>query len=343
MKQTLARGELSDVRFTVGRQFGHEKTIPAHKFVLSIRSTVFRTMFYGSLPEQCHDVIDIPDIHPDAFTNMLSYMYTDAVQRLNVDNAFHTMVCADKYDLPRLIKVCSEIALQVVDCGGEDIVKECLEWVDTHSDVLLQSEQFTAISRETLQAVLRRNTLTAEEHDIYLAVERWAVAACAVSGMDSAYANRRQVLDTALYLVRFPLLTNAQLANGPGKSGLLSRVEIFSIFMYRNATAKPSLQFPTEPRTGTFKEREQIFVHHHIARRWDPATVTEIHPQYLVVRWCSGQKACRVTPGKVIRSKDTMKCGQDVMALRLNKYEAATTDGFVMEDEPREMSSSRTC
>ncbi|XP_055351484.1 TD and POZ domain-containing protein 3-like [Paramacrobiotus metropolitanus] len=98
MKQTLSSGEFSNVRFSVGRHFGPVKIFEAHKNILAMRSSVFRAMFYGSLPENCAVPIDIPDIIPDAFANMLNYIYTDKAENLNADNVCDTMNCADKYD-----------------------------------------------------------------------------------------------------------------------------------------------------------------------------------------------------------------------------------------------------
>ncbi|XP_055350803.1 BTB/POZ domain-containing protein 6-like [Paramacrobiotus metropolitanus] len=72
MKEMLARGESSDVQFAIGRSYGAAQVFPAHKLIMSARSNVFHQMFYGALPEKCTAPIDIPDILPDAFANMLS-------------------------------------------------------------------------------------------------------------------------------------------------------------------------------------------------------------------------------------------------------------------------------
>ena len=45
-------------------------TIKAHSFILVSRSPVFEAMFYGSLTE-AKDCVEIPDISPEAFKNML--------------------------------------------------------------------------------------------------------------------------------------------------------------------------------------------------------------------------------------------------------------------------------
>ncbi|XP_055353041.1 BTB/POZ domain-containing protein 6-like [Paramacrobiotus metropolitanus] len=240
VKQPLARGELSDVRFTVGRHFGQIRQFSAHKFVLGFRSPVFRTMFYGRLPEKGQDTIDIPDIHPDAFGIVLSFICTDDVDNLDADNVFATLRCADKYDLlnpDNCLSTLKEVPSPYDALGwhAESTVEICLALVDAKTAAVLRTEAFVNISRSLLRTILQRDTLTAEENAIYLAVERWAAAACTRTGTDASGGNRRLMLGGALFLVRFPLLGNSQLAEGPGKSGLLTDAEMLNLFMYRNS------------------------------------------------------------------------------------------------------------
>ena len=68
---------MADVYFNVGADIGEEvRQIPAHKYVLSTSSTVFYAMFFGGLAEP-RDVIDVPDVEPQAFLAMLRYMERD--------------------------------------------------------------------------------------------------------------------------------------------------------------------------------------------------------------------------------------------------------------------------
>ena len=72
---------MADVYFNVGADIGEEvRQIPAHKYVLSTSSTVFYAMFYGGLAEP-RDVIDVPDVEPEAFLAMLRYMGWDYGRR----------------------------------------------------------------------------------------------------------------------------------------------------------------------------------------------------------------------------------------------------------------------
>ena len=64
---------LSDVHFVVGRG-EEEQNIPAHKFVLAVGSSVFDAMFNGRLACQ-QQVINLPDVEPQAFLALLSFLY----------------------------------------------------------------------------------------------------------------------------------------------------------------------------------------------------------------------------------------------------------------------------
>ena len=64
---------LSDIHFKVGKEQNCQ-IIPAHKFVLSVGSAVFDAMFNGNLKTE-DDVIDLPDVEPQAFIALLRFLY----------------------------------------------------------------------------------------------------------------------------------------------------------------------------------------------------------------------------------------------------------------------------
>ncbi|XP_055357287.1 BTB/POZ domain-containing protein 3-like [Paramacrobiotus metropolitanus] len=179
IKRSLGSGELSDVQFTIGLQFGQPKYFRAH-------NSVFCAMFYGKLAERSDHDIDIPDIIPDAFDNMLSFLYTDNVDNLDMDNVIQTLMCADKYDLPLLVDICCDfiraqlcvdncLALlnNAVGLRADVIVEPCLDFIDRNADAVLLSERFAAVDQKTVVMILRRDTLSAAENNVYLAVEKY--------------------------------------------------------------------------------------------------------------------------------------------------------------------------
>ncbi|XP_055332514.1 BTB/POZ domain-containing protein 6-B-like [Paramacrobiotus metropolitanus] len=349
MEKMLASGDLSDVNFTVGRQFGQTKNFAAHKFVLATRSSVFRTMFYGSLPEQCQAALDIPDICPEGFANLLSFMYADTVKDLTRDNAFATICCADKYDLPQLVKCCTDLVLsqlnpenclatleEAVQWHTDGIAQKCLEMVDAKSYRVLHSEHFCSLSQHVLRIILQRSTLMVEENVVFLAVESWAIAACARNDMDPSGANQRQMLGDEFFLVRFPLLSPSQFSDAT-KGGLLTEAEISSLIMYQNATVKPSLPFPVERRTGpqpldplTLRYEEDVFVHIDGMKWWRPARISKFNADQVSFVWCNTGRQGTVTPDKVVRAADILQHGQPLRARTsyVYNYKDVTYDGM---------------
>ncbi|XP_055351457.1 BTB/POZ domain-containing protein 6-B-like [Paramacrobiotus metropolitanus] len=314
LKEALDSGKYSDVQFAVGRQFGQVKIFQSYKNVLGLRSPVFATMFYGSLPESCEVPIEIPDLVPDAFANMLSYMYSDKVENLSTGNVFPTMTCADKYDLPLLTQICSNLldkqltpekCLNILDEAihwqADAFVEKCWAIVDSKTEEVLRSTKFPEATHGILHIMLQRNTLTAGEFDVYLAVNRWASAACARNNLDPSAVNRRQMLGDVLFLVRFPLLTNSQLAEGPAKTGLLTETELLSLFLYRTAEVKPQVPFPTDSRTE-FRVGDEVFAHKPSSRWWFPATVTAVNHRQVALAWFENLGTDTLTADKVIGS-----------------------------------------
>ncbi|XP_055350083.1 BTB/POZ domain-containing protein 6-B-like [Paramacrobiotus metropolitanus] len=260
LKAALISGDLSDVQLAVGRDYGPVKTFSAHKNILSIRSPVFRAMFYGSLPESCDRPIEVPDVHPTAFANMLSYLYADRVD-LNNESVVPTLYCADRYDIPLLVDICSQYVLSDLDeesClmyldmtinwHAGTFVEPCLMVIDAHTESVLLSKQFSQLEKNTLELILQRSTLQAMENDIYKAVEKWATACCVRSKEEPTATNRRRVLGELLSLVRFPLMSDQELLDGPAASGLLLPAELWDIYRYRHAATPPEIPFSAQPR-----------------------------------------------------------------------------------------------
>ncbi|XP_065322630.1 BTB/POZ domain-containing protein 6-like [Gordionus sp. m RMFG-2023] len=93
---------MSDVRFEVEGEIMY-----AHKFILSLKSEMFYSMFHGSIGlDSC---IKIEDLSKHAFRKILQYMYTQIfVHTIDLDSLIQTLYGAKKYMLKDLIKICLE-------------------------------------------------------------------------------------------------------------------------------------------------------------------------------------------------------------------------------------------
>ncbi|XP_055357306.1 uncharacterized protein LOC129602332 [Paramacrobiotus metropolitanus] len=141
----------------------------------------------------------------------------------------------------------------MVEGEDDDIMEKCLGLIDGSAEGVWQSEKFSGIGQETLQIILQRETLAADEATIYASVEKWAANACSQKDMEASPVNRREMLGAALYRVRFPVLTDTQLMNGPAQTGLLLQSELLDIFRYKHADVKPALPFRTEARQNELR------------------------------------------------------------------------------------------
>eukprot|EP00112_Aurelia_sp_Birch-Aquarium-sp1_P007955 Seg1869.4 transcript_id=Seg1869.4/GoldUCD/mRNA.D3Y31 product="BTB/POZ domain-containing protein 6" protein_id=Seg1869.4/GoldUCD/D3Y31 len=252
---------MSDVQLIAGKG-PNRSQIPAHKYVLAISSPVFYAMFYGSLSNsECHEV-NIEDCDSDSLLEMLRYFYCDETQ-LTTDNVFGTLYLAKKYVVPHLEELCVvfleknldadnalDIVPQAILLNEEQLQERCLDIIDCRTTQVLDSCSFTDISRDLLKSVLARDTLWAEEIDIFKAVLRWAEKECKRSNLEITPVNLRAVVADCLHLIRFPTMTEREFADHVARSGLLTAQEALDIFLYFTSTNKPLLLFPAISRIG---------------------------------------------------------------------------------------------
>ncbi|XP_065199693.1 protein roadkill-like [Planococcus citri] len=81
------------------------KKYPAHKTILAARSPVFKAMFKHNMTENQRNCVEIKDIDEKIFEEVLRYIYTGKVTKLQ-DMAFELMPVADKYILSELKDMC---------------------------------------------------------------------------------------------------------------------------------------------------------------------------------------------------------------------------------------------
>ena len=97
--------EQSDVKIVC-----EDDEYPGHKFILSARSDVFRAMFRSNLSENDENGkpsrIQIKDFSSETVNTFLKFMYTDELKIIDIN--VELLVIADKYNVDRLTKICSE-------------------------------------------------------------------------------------------------------------------------------------------------------------------------------------------------------------------------------------------
>jgi speckle-type POZ protein len=112
----------SDVTLNVGG-----RSFDAHKAILSSRSKVFAAMFVHETTEKLSNHVDIQDIHPDVFQEVLRFIYTGRVPPEKMTASL--LAAADKYLLEQLKLECETQLTHRMSAGN---CLELLALVDPH-------------------------------------------------------------------------------------------------------------------------------------------------------------------------------------------------------------------
>lgn len=102
LEELFKNKSLSDVKLIVGG-----RTLHAHKIILAARSKVFAAMFEHETAEKLSNQVDIQDVDPDLFQEVLIYIYSGRMSSgTMVKKAVGVLVVADKYFLDQLKAEC---------------------------------------------------------------------------------------------------------------------------------------------------------------------------------------------------------------------------------------------
>ncbi|XP_034356841.1 TD and POZ domain-containing protein 1-like [Arvicanthis niloticus] len=86
---------------------GHE--FRAHKAILAARSPVFRAMFEHEMKESLTNQVEIQDMDPQVFKEMMSFIYTGKMPQLHsYSMAIGVLAAADEYGLEGLMAMCED-------------------------------------------------------------------------------------------------------------------------------------------------------------------------------------------------------------------------------------------
>ena len=180
---------LSDVKFAVCLEGGSgSKTIPAHKFVLAMSSSVFFAMFYGDMAEG--DCVKIPDCEYESLLEVLRFIYSDEA-KLNPGNVMQVLYLAKKYMLPSLADKCSVYLQENIDASSVfqvlpqaqkyeeiDLLDCCWKHIEDQTEEAVKSDGFVTIERSVLEELVERDSLNVKEVELFKAVDSWAKIEC---------------------------------------------------------------------------------------------------------------------------------------------------------------------
>ena len=231
---------MSDVSFTCGES---SRIFHAHKYVLATSSAVFFAMFYGNLAQK-ESTIPIADADEESFEEFLRYLYTDDC-KITAENAIGVIYLAKKYLIPSLAEKCCKVVEKSIKPDNVFIVLEqaiqfdekklqakCWDIVSKETLECINSDAFCSIGSQTLNALLKRESLTVAEVELFKAVLKWVDSECAKQGIniEEDKTARRRILGDSVYEINFLEMSLEDFAKYVSSTAILTETEVISIF-----------------------------------------------------------------------------------------------------------------
>ncbi|XP_071125657.1 BTB/POZ domain-containing protein 6-A-like [Mytilus edulis] len=216
---------------------------PAHKMVLSMRSPVFKAMFYGTFPQE-NGGVDIMDIKPSTFNLMLRYMYTDRVQ-LRGNIVISLLYAAQKYQLQSLLTLCETylrnnlwirsactIYSKTKLFSLETLKKDTLKYISLNAAEIFEDEDFLAVPANDLVDIMMLESLDISEVKLFQSILKWVDVKLGKAQKLITGQNRRGILLSygILYLIAFPSLSLDDFTKIVVPAGVLTDEEQLQLF-----------------------------------------------------------------------------------------------------------------
>uniref|UniRef100_A0A8C6SWV6 Speckle type BTB/POZ protein n=1 Tax=Neogobius melanostomus TaxID=47308 RepID=A0A8C6SWV6_9GOBI len=153
----------------------------AHKAILAARSPVFSAMFEHEMEESKKNRVEINDVEPEVFKEMMCFIYTDKAPNLD-KMADDLLAAADKYALERLKVMCEDALCTSLSVEN---AAEILILADLHSADQLKTQAVDFINyhaAEVMETAGWKSMVASHPHLVAEAYRSLASAQCPFLG-----------------------------------------------------------------------------------------------------------------------------------------------------------------
>jgi len=189
-------------------------------------------------------------------------MYSDEVN-LSGSNVMGVLYLAKKYMVPSLADKCTEYLKDNLDplnvftilpsaqkYEEKNLVDQCWEVINKQTEEALKSECFETIERSLLEVVVKHDTSTIKEIELFKAVDLWATKECERQGLAADGKTKRRTLgEEIIKAIRFPIMDEKEFASVVLDSKILTQEEIVSVIKHLNSVPSSPMVFPKTKRS----------------------------------------------------------------------------------------------
>lgn len=195
--------ELSDVTFICARDESNitlnaeeillfdekiHECIPAHNFILSASSDVFKTIINGPLAKTKEK--NFTRFTSAGFKNFLQFFYMNEV-KIKPENFLEILSLVHEYDLQDVLELCIDSCIKNMNdddvCAVfayadklclNDLKEHCERKISANPLKIFETDGFFNCRKETVKKILHMSTFICRQADIIKAALKWAVRAC---------------------------------------------------------------------------------------------------------------------------------------------------------------------
>ncbi|XP_041361281.1 BTB/POZ domain-containing protein 6-like [Gigantopelta aegis] len=258
-----------DVIFVVGTE---KEIIPAHKYILITRSSVFEAMFTG--PFSTTREIILSDTDAVVFKDILKFLYSDEID-VSSENVTAILILAEHYSLHNLEDMCfqfleshlsTQTACTAMETGHayerSGLWEIAVDYIEMHaSEVLQMTSSVSNLCHDCLHRLISSAQIDVKENVIFNAAIKWAESECGKRGRDVTPDALRDILGDTLFHIRFPLMSPDFFVNSVSRTGLLTEVERNAILETILCPKSKSSSFSGEPRKFVVRRVSRYPVH----------------------------------------------------------------------------------
>ena len=207
----------SDIKFTFGNNLSGE-IFYAHKYVLATSSPVFYEIFYSLSRKNITDIY-LPHSDNETIADFFAFLYEEKCPTTrNIEKGLQVLQLVLQYQIASFHISCKNyleptaqdafrFLEQFLEIKAERYINICLGYIDKLADGYFISEYFLNIKLNTLDALLRRDTLDCSEVTLFKALVNWVDHQCRQQNLEASHENRRKILGNVIYNIRFLTMT----------------------------------------------------------------------------------------------------------------------------------------
>ncbi|XP_031639409.1 BTB/POZ domain-containing protein 3-like [Contarinia nasturtii] len=205
--------KFSDFSFICKSADGLDEIIPVHKSFLASVSDVFDVMFSDTWKGKVNVVI--PDATAAEFREFLQFFYLERA-KLTTDNIERVMYLGNKYIVPECMNACVKFLHRILTedniCFGyslailynqNELKRFCELIIASKTRAVFSSASFLECSKDALEHILKMDSLSCSEVDVFEACMEWVKSACGLELEELTREIIQTYLGDLIYKIRF--------------------------------------------------------------------------------------------------------------------------------------------